>query len=140
MFKLLPFWTAGAVALMLTAGLKFLHYFKFIKWNPTGWEKRYGIFAGGSWEAKWLLLFAAIFLVALVSYYLFALSWKWKVSITAAVAGLLIAGLIEWLIVRPNGYDEFRKAISIPFAAMILVATRFVMETAVFHKKQQADT
>ncbi|MFC7364858.1 MULTISPECIES: hypothetical protein [Bhargavaea] len=140
MFKQLPFWTAGAVALILTAGLKFLHYFKFIKWNPTGWAERYGIFADGHWVARWLLLFVAICVVALISYYLFALSWKWKVSITAAVVGLVIAGLTEWLIVRPAGYDEFRKAISVPYAALILIVTRFVMETAVFHKKQQADT
>ncbi|MCW1927137.1 hypothetical protein [Bhargavaea beijingensis] len=140
MFKQLPFWTAGAVSLMLAAGLKFLHYFKFIKWNPTGWAERYGIFADRPWEIKWLLLFVAIYVISLVSYYLFALSWKWKVSITAAAAGLLIAGLIEWMIARPENFGDFRKALSVPFAALILIATRFVMETAVFSKKQQADT
>lgn len=140
MFKLLPFWTAAAAAVMLTAGLKFLHYFNFIKWKPTGWTERYGVFAEGPWAIKWLMLIIIIYLLSLGSYYLFTLSWKWKTSIVAAVAGILIAALIEWVIARPEGYGEFKKVISIPFAALILVATRFIMETATFHKKQQADS
>lgn len=140
MFKQLPFWTAGAAAVIFTAGLKFLHYFKFIKWKPTGWAERYGVFAEGPWAAKWLILLATVYVLSLVLYYLLALTWKWKVSITAAVAGLVIAGLIEWLIVRPGGYGDFRQSISVPFAALTLVATRFINETAAFHKKQQADS
>ena len=136
MFKVLPFWTAGAAALLICLGLRFLQYFKFIHWHPAGWTRRIGI-QDGPWYVDWGLLFAGIFLAGLVLYLLSMLLAKWPPAVTAAVIGLVIAAAVEWMVLRPGSLTGFKDRLSIPFFVLVLMATRFIMETAVFQKKQQ---
>ncbi|WP_040228725.1 hypothetical protein [Bhargavaea cecembensis] len=136
-FTAMPFWTAGATALLVCLGLRFLQYFKFISWHPAGLMERIGV-KGAAWPAGWLLLFAGLFVFTLAVYYLSMLLAQWPTAVTAFLIGIILALPAEWIILRPEGMGDFMDRLSIPFAALVLIASRFVTETAVFQKKQQA--
>ncbi|MET3574785.1 hypothetical protein ACFFIY_10790 [Bhargavaea ullalensis] len=138
MAKKMPFWTAGAVALMTCLGLKFLHYFKFIRWHPAGWTDKIGV-KNAAWPIDWALLFAGLFLAALILYFISRMLAKWPSGVTALIIGVAAALLAEWLIFRPDTLSSFKDRLSVPFIVLVLIAVRFVMETAIFHKKRHPD-
>ena len=60
---------------------------------------------------------------------------KIPVSITSITLCLIIAIVLEWIILRCRFNIENDKKISIPFICIVIVAVRFIMESAIFHYK-----
>jgi hypothetical protein len=60
---------------------------------------------------------------------------KIPVSITSIALGLLIAIALEWIILDADSIEKTIKKLSIPFICIVIVAVRFIMESAIFHSQ-----
>lgn len=127
------FWTSIISSLFFVLSLKFYDVFHFIDWKPLGWSKRYHFFEESPGLLRWIILFLIIFILSLLLYYLAKWLKKAKPAILSLIVGLIIALLIEWLIQRPNEIGEYLKDFSIPFGVLVLITTRFIVETAIFN-------
>ncbi|WP_277587458.1 hypothetical protein [Psychrobacillus antarcticus] len=127
--------TSLVAALGTTILFKFLDYFKFIKWNPIGYTKTFPLFKESNVFVKWIILFLFIWGICFLLYYVCLLFAKIPVSITSIVLGLLIAFTLEWFILDADSIDKTIKKLSIPFICIVIVAVRFVMESAIFHSQ-----
>lgn len=126
-------WTSIVASLFFVLSLKFFDVFHFIDWKPLGWSRRYHFFEESPGLLRWIILFLLIFIISLLLYYFAKLVKKAKPSAMSLIIGLLIALLIEWLIQRPNEIGGFLTDFSIPFGVLVLITTRFIVETAIFH-------
>jgi len=125
--------TSMVAAMGTTILFKLLDYFQFIKWNPIGYTKTFQFLNGSNVYIKWLILFLVIWGFCFLLYYVCLLFAKIPVSITSIALGLLIAIALEWIILDADSIVKTIKKISIPFICIVIVAVRFVMESAIFH-------
>ncbi|MER1984886.1 MAG: hypothetical protein ABS949_06760 [Solibacillus sp.] len=122
--------TSIVAACSMTLALKGLHLFHFITWKPVGFFKKWGIEGIAPLE-KWFILLIICFVVALIFYSIFIL-FPVRADIISFLLGVLIAVLIEWLIFRYPFEAHSFKELSIPFIVVMIIITRFIIETAVF--------
>lgn len=127
--------TSLVAAMGTTILFKMLDYFQFIKWNPIGYTKTFQFLKGSNVYIKWLILFLVIWGICFLLYYVCLLFAKIPVSITSIAIGLIIAIALEWLILDTDSIEKTIKKISIPFICIVIVAVRFVMESAIFHSQ-----
>lgn len=127
--------TSMVAAMGTTILFKMLDYFQFIKWNPIGYTKTFLFLKGTNVYLKWIILFLVIWGICFLLYYLGLLFIKIPVSITSFTIGLIIAFVLEWIILDADSIEKTIKKISIPFICIVIVAVRFIMESAIFHYK-----
>lgn len=127
--------TSLVAALTTTILFKLLDFFHFIKWNPIGYTKTFQLLKGSNVYIKWIILFLIIWGACFLLYYVSLLFAKIPVSITSIALGLLIAVVLEWIILDTDSIEKTIKRISIPFICIVIVAVRFVMESAIFHSQ-----
>lgn len=118
--------TAVAVAFFITVSLKFLHYFHFITWNPIRFLKNVTYMDWTTFE-KWIVLFFILIFVAALIYFLAQTILGKSPFVFSNIVGLILALVIEWASI---------KKVSIPFIVLVLIALRFVTETAQYFQKQ----
>lgn len=129
----LAFITSIFASIILTASLKLLSIFKFIKWNPVGYAKRYHLFEDSHPLISWLFLAILIFLVCFIFYLVMQYAYNVPPFITSLVIGAVFAMIVEWIIFDlPAELSSF-KQLSIPFMVTVVIAARFIFETASFH-------
>ncbi|MBD7943904.1 MULTISPECIES: hypothetical protein [Psychrobacillus] len=134
--KSLSFFTSLAAAVVVTALLKFLHLFHFVKWNPVGYSKSFEMFDDTNVYLRWLVLFLVIWAISLVIYYISILTAKVPVAISSIIFGIILAFIVEWLISDATMIKTIKKT-SIPFICIVVIGVRFLMESAIFHSKDQ---
>lgn len=128
--------TSFVAACSMTLLLKGLHLFHFITWQPVGFLGKWGI-EGLAPVEKWLVLVILCFFLALLLYSVFSFV-PVRADIVSFFVGLLAALIIEWLIFHyPFEVSSFKK-LSIPFIVVMIVITRFIIETAVFARNNLA--
>ena len=127
--------TSLVAAMGTTILFKFLDYFQFIKWNPIGYTKTFPFLKESNVYVKWIILFLFIWGICFLLYYVCLLFAKIPVSITSIALGLLIAFTLEWIILDADSIEKTIKKLSIPFICIVIVAVRFVMESAIFHSQ-----
>lgn len=130
------FYLANVTSLVSTVSLlimlKLLHLFKWVKWHPTTFLKDEGIKDKAS---RWLLLGIIIFLICLILF--LALQYVQNVPpfLLSLIIGAAIALMTEWIIYDlPAEFSSFKK-LSVPFFVVVIIASRFIIETAIFHRK-----
>lgn len=129
--------TSFAATLFLIVMLKILDFFHFIKWNPIGFYKMFHIFSKSHVFVKWGILFIIIWAVCIVLFYISMLFMKIPVSITSIAVGLLIAFVLEWIILDADTLEKTIKKMSIPFICIIIISTRFLMESSIFNAQDK---
>ncbi|SEM44972.1 hypothetical protein SAMN04487786_1828 [Paenisporosarcina quisquiliarum] len=127
--------TSLVAAIFTTILFKFLDYFQFIKWDPIGYTKTFQFLKGSNVYVKWIILFLVIWGICFLLYYVCLLFAKIPVSITSIALGLLIAIALEWIILDADSIEKTIKKLSIPFICIVIVAVRFIMESAIFHSQ-----
>lgn len=127
--------TSIFAALFMVISLKFLHIFKFIKWSPVSWSKKWHVFASDHFSLKWLLLFLGLVVILAVLYLLVSFLDSIPPSISALSLSVISIILIEWLIGEPESLVKTLRSISVPLFAIIAIVLRFVTGTAVFMRK-----
>ncbi|WP_303965954.1 hypothetical protein [Sporosarcina ureae] len=130
-------WTAVMAAVLAIISLKFLKVFKFIKWSPIGWTKKFHMFATYPSWLKWIILWAICFLLFFILYYLARLTFKIPPSVSSLIVTVIAIIFIEWIIhVKADlTMTQYIKKISIPFACLFAMIFRFVIGTSVYMKK-----
>jgi len=121
--------TSWFVALILTAWLKILHLFKFMPFHPTSFLKPTTDVAFFRYVLLFFILYGAVFVLFVTILFIPIRS----LFIIALLIGILISyALISWI---EGGLVQNRGSIAknIPFIVTILIAVRFVFETANFH-------
>src|SRR4051812_44161608 len=103
------FWTAFTSSLFIVLCLKFFRVFKFVKWNPLGWSKKYQLFAESPGIIKWALLFLFILVVIIILYFISIATKELRPDIVSFMIGLVIVLLIEWMIQTPNDMKKYLK-------------------------------
>ena len=125
--------TSLFASIFLTISLKLLSLFHFIKWSPVGYAKKLNILEGSHWSVKWLFLLIIIFLITLLFYFAMQFVEMVPAFLTSLIIGSILALICEWIIFDlPAELKSFKK-LSIPFMVTVVIAARFVFETAVFH-------
>lgn len=122
--------TSWFTALILTGWLKLLHVFHLMPWHPTSFLKTTTDVAFSRYILLFLLIYGAVFLV----FFMFAQLPIVKPFFLALLIGLLVSyGLISWIegewVRERNTFVD-----NLPFIVTILTVTRFVFETASFHR------
>lgn len=128
------FWTSIVVAVLFAGTLKLLKLFSFIKWNPVGFVEKWGIEQANGIE-KWLVLACLLFLLALILYGIMQFVTRVPALFTSILIGLAMAMTIEWIIFDLSAELDSFKRLSIPFIVMVIIACRFIFETAAFHRR-----
>lgn len=132
MFKL-ALLTSIAASIFLTFALSGLSFFKFIQWNPIDYTTRYGILQGSHPLVQWIFLAIFLFVIILIFYLIMQYVSFVPSFFSSLVIGGVIALLTEWAIYGlPAELESFTK-LSVPFIITVIVAARFVFETASFH-------
>ncbi|WP_144511065.1 hypothetical protein [Bacillus sp. FJAT-22090] len=129
--------TSFAATLFLIIMLKVLDFFHFIKWNPIGFSNTFHIFNKSNVFVKWGILFIIVWAICTVLYYISMLFMKIPVSITSIAVGLLIAFALEWIILDADTMEKTIKKMSIPFICIIIISTRFLMESSIFNAQDK---
>ncbi|WP_332646703.1 DNA helicase [Lysinibacillus sp. 54212] len=117
---------------ILLGMFKILHLFNWVKWHPTTFLKDEGIKDKAS---RWLLLGIIVFIICLIIF--LALQYVQNVPpfLLSLIIGAAIALMTEWVIYDlPAEMSSFKK-LSIPFFVVIITACRFIIDTAIFHRK-----
>ena len=133
--KWLSIVTSLSAALLALILLKFLSFFHFVKWNPVGYTKKFDIFVDSHWIIKWGVLFLVIWAIGIGLYFLSILFIKVPVSITSLALGLIIAFVAEWFIIDGESAVKTIKKMSIPFICIVLILSRFIVESAIFQSQ-----
>lgn len=131
-------YTSVFAALFTTLSLKFLHFFNFIKWSPIGWSKKWKIFTSEQimhYIANWLLLILALTVLFAIIYIVASQLYKIPPSISALIIGIVFVFVVEWFISKPDTFTEAIRTISLPLLALMAIAFRFTVGTAVFMKE-----
>ena len=127
--------TSIVAGFFMVMSLKFLHFFKFIKWSPIGWSKKYQILVSAHVSAKWITLFIGLVILFALFYLLFSFLDAIPPSILAIVCSIVILILVEWIIGGPQTFSGIVKSISIPLLSLSAIIFRFLAGTAVFMRK-----
>lgn len=127
--------TAVVTAVLLSFALKGLSFFHMIQWHPVSFIKKSELFRDSSAISHWAVFLLLLCLFAFLFYVVSQFLYFIPVGFLSFVVGLVIAILVEWRIFQlPAELDSFKK-LSIPFMVIVIGFSRFVMETAVYHKK-----
>lgn len=126
---------AGTVIIVIM--LKILDFFHFIQWDPVGFSDTFHILKDSNTFIKWGILFIIVWAGSIILYYISLLFMKIPVPITSIALGLLIAFVLEWIILDASSIEKTIKRMSIPFICIIILATRFLMESAIFHAQDK---
>jgi len=129
--------TSFAVTLITVIMLKILDFFHFIKWDPVGFSDTFHILKDSNAFIKWGILFIIVWAGSIILYYISLLFMKIPAAITSIALGLLIAFVLEWIILDASSIEKTIKRMSIPFICIIILATRFLMESAIFHAQDK---
>lgn len=129
--------TSFTVALITVIMLRILDFFHFIKWDPVGFSDTFHVLKDSNVFIKWIILFIVVWAASIILYYISLVFMKIPVAITSIALGLLIAFILEWIILDANTIEKTIKKMSIPFICIIIVATRFLMESAIFHAQDK---
>ncbi|MFJ5768642.1 hypothetical protein [Psychrobacillus sp. NPDC093180] len=129
--------TSFTVALITVIMLRILDFFHFIKWDPVGFSDTFHVLKDSNAIIKWIILFIVVWAASIILYYISLVFMKIPVAITSIALGLLIAFILEWIILDANTIEKTIKKMSIPFICIIIVATRFLMESAIFHAQDK---
>ena len=126
--------TAMVASLFVTVGLKGLHAFHLIKWNPIQFLKKIERFDWTTF-ACWVVLFFMISILAYLLLYLFQLPFFQSPFVVSLIFGIIAALLIEWQVRNlPIEWQSIKK-LSIPFIVLLLISSRFLTETAYSMRK-----
>ena len=130
-------WTAIMAATLSIIALKFLRVFKFIKWSPLGWTKRFHMFTEAPGWVKWIIVWIICFILFFIIYFIARLTFKIPPTLTSLIITVVAILIIEWMIhVKADlTMIQFIKKISIPFACLFAMIFRFVIGTSVYMKK-----
>ncbi|ARD46828.1 hypothetical protein SporoP37_00710 [Sporosarcina sp. P37] len=130
-------WTAIMAAVLSVIALKFLKVFKFIKWSPVGWTKKFQMFAETPGLVKWILLWVICFVLFFILYFIARLTFKIPPTLSSLIVTVIAIFFIEWMIhVKADlTMTQFIKKISIPFACLFAMIFRFVIGTSVYMRK-----
>lgn len=126
------FVTAIAVALFLTVSLKFLHVFHLITWNPISFLKNVTYVEWSTFE-KWFVLFLILSVAAVILYFISVTILGKSPLVFSLILGIIISVAIEWEVLNLSLKWSSVKEISIPFVVIVLIALRFVAETAQYN-------
>lgn len=129
--------TSFAVTLITVIMFKILDFFHFIKWDPVGFSDNFQALKDSNAFIKWGILFIIVWAASILLYYISLLFMKIPVAITSIALGLLIAFALEWIILDASSIEKTIKRMSIPFICIIILATRFLMESAIFHAQDK---
>ncbi|MGE7623686.1 hypothetical protein ACQKMD_11640 [Viridibacillus sp. NPDC096237] len=128
------FWTSVLSAISFTFCLRFLKLFSIIHWSPIGWSKRWHLFSGHTPLFKWTTLAIMLFVLAIIIFYLSQLCIAIRADIAAiGLSIIMLFGLQWWMF----GTVELKK-VSIPIFVIIAMHLRFIVETAMYHKKAKS--
>ncbi|WP_153722357.1 hypothetical protein [Sporosarcina cascadiensis] len=129
--------TALMAAVLSVFSMKFLQVFKFIKWSPIGWTKRFHLFIDSPEWVKWLMLGIICFVLFFLLYMIALFTYKIPPVISSLVFTAIAIFAIEWTIyVKPDmTMAQFIKKLSIPFACLLAMIIRFVIGTSVYVRK-----
>ncbi|TQR13717.1 hypothetical protein [Psychrobacillus soli] len=129
--------TGFAAAVVTVIMFKILDFFQFIKWDPVGFSDTFNVLKDSNVFIKWGILFLFVWAASIVLYYISLLFMKIPVAITSIALGLLIAFALEWIILDASTIEKTIKKMSIPFICIVILATRFLMESAIFHAQDK---
>ncbi|GGA30782.1 hypothetical protein [Psychrobacillus lasiicapitis] len=129
--------TSFTVALITVIMLKILDFFHFIKWDPVGFSDTFHVLKDSNTFIKWVILFIVVWAASIILYYISLIFMKIPIAITSIALGLIIAFILEWIILDASTIEKTIKRMSIPFICIIIVATRFLMESAIFHAQDK---
>lgn len=127
--------TSIVAGFFMVLSLKFLHFFKFIKWSPIGWSKKHEILVSAHVSAKWLTLFLGLVILFALIYLVFSFLDAVPPSILAIVCTVVLLIMAEWIIEGPQTFSKIIKSISIPLLSLSAIIFRFLAGTAVFMRK-----
>ena len=131
--KSLSIFTSITAAIVTVILLKMLSFFHFIKWSPVGFSKMFELFSKSNVYVKWGLLLIVTWVLCVALYYLSILFIKIPVSISSLVLGVILALVMEFIILDADSLEKTIEKISIPFICIVVIMTRFIMESAIFH-------
>lgn len=118
--------TAIVAAIFTVILLKGLHSFQFISWRPTAFLK-----AIDEPFFRYIVLALIVYVLAVV---IFTVARFLRYSAVAAfIVALLIVVVVECVLMERKIEWEH---ITLSFFVLTLITSRFVMETAFFHKRQ----
>lgn len=126
------FVTAITIALFITVSLKFMDLFHLITWNPISFLKHVTYMEWSTFE-KWFVLFLILSVVAVIVYFISQTILGKSPLVFSLIAGLIIAIATEWRVLDLSFKWSSLKEISIPFVVIVLIAIRFVAETAQYN-------
>lgn len=126
--------TALVTSLFVTLGLKGLHAFHFIKWNPIHFLQK---FEKLDWTtlACWMVLFFLLVAVAYFLLYLFQYVLYQAPFVVSLIFGLAVALVIEWQVRNLPIEWKSLKTLSVPLIVLLLISMRFLSETAYSMRK-----
>lgn len=127
--------TAIVAGLFMGLALKFLHFFKFIKWSPIGWSKKYQILVGTHWSVKWIFLIIVFTVLFALFYIIFSFLEAIPPGLLAIFLSVIVIIMAEWLIGGPKTFTEIVKSVSIPLLSVTAIVFRFLAGTAVYMRK-----
>lgn len=128
------FWTSIVSAVSFTVCLRLLQLFSIIHWSPIGWSKHWHLFSGHTPLFKWTTLAVMMFVLAIVIYFLSELCIAIRADIAAMGLSIILLFVLQW---GMFGTVELKK-VSIPIFVIIAMHLRFIVETAMFHKKAES--
>ncbi len=124
-------------AFIVTISLKLLQLFNFVPWHPTRFmDSIYFVRLFGAPE-KWLMLGVIVFIVSFILYMLSAaipFIPGWLSSIVAAIIILFV--IHSFIIDFQYKWSEMKK-LPIPFAVLVLLCCRFIIDTSIFYIKEK---
>lgn len=130
------FYLANVTSLFSTVTLlimfKLLQLFNWVNWHPTAFLKDAGM---KDKVSRWLLLGIIVFIICMIVFLLLQYVQNVPPFLLSLIIGLAIAITAEWLIYDLKAEFASFKKLSIPFMVVIITASRFIIESAIFHRK-----
>lgn len=127
--------TSICAALFMAISLKFLHFFKFIKWAPTGWAKNWPAVATLHYSIKWFLLIIGLTVIFAIIYLVTSFMEAIPPTISSIVLCAAFIILAEWIINKPETPLKAIKSMSIPLFSITAIIFRFIIGTSVFMRE-----
>ncbi|MGX9135238.1 hypothetical protein ACWV26_12830 [Rummeliibacillus sp. JY-2-4R] len=125
------FWTILCSSITFTLSLKILEVFKFMKFSPIGWTKKWHVFSGSHTVVKWFILWIIIIIIAAILFGMAELLKKARMDFLSLVFAIVIVWLIEWSVQKTFYIHKF----SIPLATVIAIHLLWIFQTAAYHAK-----
>ena len=124
-------------AFIVTISLKLLQIFNFVPWHPTSFmDSIYFVRLFGAPE-KWLMLGVIAFIVSFILYMLSAAIPFVPGWISSIVAAIIIVFVVHSFIIDFQYKWSEMKKLSIPFAVVVLICCRFIIDTSIFYIKEK---